>query len=168
MRMFFFGTLLDMDLLATVLGADPAEHLSVRSASLPGYDRRRAEGEDYPVLIEDAEARVSGLLVDGLWPVAVERIRFFEGGEYALETVNVHGPEGETRAAVFMATEMLPASEDPWDLTQWQAARKPHAMITAELLMANFGTLTLAEMDARWGEVKAEADRLLAERTAAQ
>lgn len=170
MRLFFFGTLMDMDLLALVLGTDPATSLTLRRGRLPGVERRRAAGEDYPVLIDRPDAAVDGLVVDGLSPVQVQRIQFFEGGEYGLETRPVvserDGVAVDSPAAVFIASDLLPASDEPWSLAAWQASRKPHALITAELMMAQFGRISLEEMDDRWDAVKAEADRLLAARTA--
>ena len=50
MRYFFFGTLMDQDVLSVVLGRRPAPGM-IRSASLAGYRRFRARCESYPVLV---------------------------------------------------------------------------------------------------------------------
>ena len=61
MRFFFYGTLLDYDVMALVIGRrlPPSAYLA---ASLPGHARRRAKGSSYPVAIRDPRSEVPGAL----------------------------------------------------------------------------------------------------------
>ena len=59
MRFFFYGTLLDPDVTALVLGRrlPPAAFVP---ASLPGHARRRAKGVSYPILVRDPRGAGAG------------------------------------------------------------------------------------------------------------
>ena len=65
MRFFFYGTLLDYDVIALVLGRrlPPAAFVP---ASLPGHARRRAKSATYPIVVRDPRGAVPGGVVRGL------------------------------------------------------------------------------------------------------
>ena len=65
MRFFFYGTLLDRDVTALVLGRrlPPAAFVP---AILPGYSRWRVQGGSYPISVPDHKGQVSGAVVGGL------------------------------------------------------------------------------------------------------
>jgi hypothetical protein len=73
MRFFFYGTLLDRDVMALVLGRrlPPAAYAA---AVLRGHARRRAKGASYPTLMRDPAAYVPGAVVGGLSARDVARV----------------------------------------------------------------------------------------------
>ena len=85
MRLCFFCSLMNRDLLCRVVGHDCAA-LSFAPARLPGYQTNRVKDEDYPVLVQSAQGSVTGVVVEGLDQDDIDRIRFFEDDEYVLET----------------------------------------------------------------------------------
>src|SRR5262245_16383987 len=83
MRFFFYGTLLDRDVMALVLGRrlPPAAYAA---AVLRGHARRRAKGASYPTLMRDPAAYVPGAVVGGLSSRDVARLSAFEGPGYRI------------------------------------------------------------------------------------
>lgn len=171
--LFVFGSLMDADVMAVVLGRDPSS-LVWQAAALTGYRRQRAAGEVFPILVaaDDApQAQVVGALLLGASAADLDRILFYEGPTYHLETVavdlvlpesragkTVGGPEGQDGcderrrrwARVFMATsgsgkgdllDSLKDSGEAWELASWQAQQKPLALLIADELMALFGQM---------------------------
>lgn len=84
---FFFGTLMDPDVLSLVLGRDPGPLSTV--ATLSGFARVRVEGEPYPALVEAPDGQVEGLLLRDYVPEDDQRIRFFEDFDFAIEQCSV-------------------------------------------------------------------------------
>ncbi len=124
MRFFFFGTLMDPDVRALVIGG-PAPALRIEPATLAGFRRVYVAGRSYPMLISDALGRVEGCLVRGLDGCARARIGQFEGIEYRPERHRVRLSDGtRVEAWVFMARSGVRASETPWVLSTWQRRQK--------------------------------------------
>jgi hypothetical protein len=124
MRFFFYGTLLDRDVTAIVLGRrlPPQAFLA---ASLPGHARRRAKDATYPVVIPDPCDEVEGALVGGLSRRDVSRLAGYEGPGYRIAPLRVRVEGALTTVSVFepIQTRLQP-SGDPWDLALWQRRHK--------------------------------------------
>ena len=124
MTYFFFGTLMDSDVLATVLNRSVARKEMIR-AWLHDYRRVRAATASYPLLVPSPEVAVSGVVFRPRDARDDVRIRHFEGEEYAERWLQVHLAGGRRRAArVFFGIEALQATEEPWDLGVWASAHK--------------------------------------------
>lgn len=124
MRFFFYGTLLDSDVTAIVLGRrlPPQAFLA---ASLPGHARRRAKDATYPVVISDPCDEVEGAIVGGLSRRDVARLAGYEGPGYRIASLRVKVGGALTTVSVFepIQTRLQP-SGDPWDLALWQRRHK--------------------------------------------
>lgn len=176
--LFVFGSLRDMDILATVLGGEPM-HVAAEPATLDGYQVRRAQGEIFPILVPAPQAvdcgdgpdGVPGLLLHGLTGDDLNRIVFYEGGGYALRplTVRAGSPAARearrrTRARVFLATGLLQDSGEPWSLSAWTESDKPLALMLARELMALYGVRPAAEIDGpSWEDIKTRSLAALAD-----
>jgi hypothetical protein len=124
MRLFFYGTLLDADVLALVLGAE-ARGVALTPARLAGWRRERARGKTYPIILEDAAGAVDGAVTSALSRSAVDRLSTYEGPGYGLVACRPVLADGSAvDAQVFRPTQRLAADGSPWDLVQWQAADK--------------------------------------------
>lgn len=123
MDYFFYGTLMDEDVLARVAKRRFAPGES-EAAWLDGFRCRFVEGAWYPMLVADADGRVRGRLVRDIAPAEAERIHYFEGDEYEPQTLPVTTRRGTVTATTFMAKPTLKASEEPWDLTRWRRRHK--------------------------------------------
>ena len=112
---FFYGTLMDRDVLRRVIGRTIGAGCLV-PAVLEGYTRvHRAHGP-YPVVVAKAGGRVEGCLMDGIGRRGAARIARFEGGEYVLRPLTVHVPgRGTVRARVFVPRPSVRLSGKPWD-----------------------------------------------------
>lgn len=60
--LFFFGTLMDLDVL-TYLLERPVDVADLRPATIQGFRRARATGASYPVLVPEPGSRVDGRLL---------------------------------------------------------------------------------------------------------
>ncbi len=128
MRFFFYGTLLDRDVTALVLGRRLPPS-AWQPASLPGHIRRRAKGVSYPVLERDPRSEAPGAIVEGLSRRDVARLVAYEGPRYRISPmmVRVHG--ALRRVAVFEPIEGgFQIADGPkgmsWDLAKWQQRYK--------------------------------------------
>ena len=83
MDYFFYGTLLDRDLLARVVGRRVPD-ARIESATLEGYRRLRMTGTPYPMLARESGGRVDGILVKGLGQTAARRLSNYEGHRYTI------------------------------------------------------------------------------------
>lgn len=129
-RFFFYGTLLDRDLLAAVIGRAVPEDALV-PASIAGFRRVRAMGKTYPILIRGlAQDRVNGIIASGFSRAEIDRLIAYEGEGYVLTTLPaLLGDGGTTTVQVFLPLAGgLEASNEPWDLATWQREDKPRAL----------------------------------------
>ena len=163
MRLFFFGTLLDPELFALVIGR-PMADFQIRSAALPGRQRHKVRGESYPILVPQPDGAVEGLLVEGFSTAEMERMQFFESDDYALQPVTVALADGSrVDAQIYATTGALQDTGEAWHLEAWQATEKPRTLMHHEAYMSLYGKMSSTEAASRWPEVKAQADRRYAE-----
>ncbi len=123
--LFFFGTLMDREILAHLL-ARPVRPEELRPAVLAGFRRVAARNASYPVLLPDPAGRVEGVLFRA-GPGDLRRINHYECDEYRAERHEIRTADGETMAAwIFLGREtVMQAGEEPWDLDAWIARHKP-------------------------------------------
>jgi gamma-glutamylcyclotransferase (GGCT)/AIG2-like uncharacterized protein YtfP len=130
---FFYGTLMDPEVLRTVIGRriPPSNR---RAALIGGYRRVYRAGACYPILIADTESGVKGILVTGLTAADAVRLAAFEGHEYDLAEVPVTLARGEmTRARVFFPTSCVPGTSREWTLREWRRRHRAGTRARREL-----------------------------------
>lgn len=123
-RFFFYGTLLDSDVMALVLGRRLPPGAFV-PATLPGHARRRAKGASYPIVVRDLCAEVPGAIVRGLAARDVARLAAYEGPGYRVVPLRVRVAGAMTTVSVFepVRSKLQPSGE-PWELSLWQRRSK--------------------------------------------
>ncbi|KAK1826773.1 AIG2-like family-domain-containing protein [Podospora conica] len=139
---FFYGTLMVRDIFHSVVynTSKPPPDIVARHTFTPavlhGYVRHRVEGAAYPGIIASADdgASVRGKYVTGLSDANLERLDFFEGGQYERRTVTVKllkragdaatgagNVEGEARQAGVYVFRIPGDLEDKeWDFEAFQ------------------------------------------------
>jgi hypothetical protein len=160
MNFFFYGSLMDRELLALVIGRTTDE-LRMEAATIHDFVCRRALNESFPILVSHRGGRVEGILVMGLTPADIARLKFYEaeGSEYVLTELQVECRGELLPAQVFLPTVNIAADETGWDLDTWAAAERPIFMALVEERMSRYGSITAAENDALWPQVKADVER---------
>lgn len=122
MRFFFYGTLVDADVRARVLGR-AAALLRVTGARAPGWRAVYAAGKPYPVLVRTHRAVAAGVLAEGARPGILARLTAYEKG-YRLRRIAVLAAGRPVTAAVFLPRRALRAGPRLFDLQSWQRIRK--------------------------------------------
>lgn len=119
--LFFFGTLMDPDILGLVIGRNVAAE-ELEPAVLRGFRRVRVRGASYPMLVADASGRVEGVLWRGVRAADRLRLDAYEGAGYRRTAINVETRTGETvRAQVYCAVPgQLTPTDEEWDLGVWR------------------------------------------------
>ena len=124
MRFFFYGTLLDHDVMALVLGRRLPPS-AFESATLRGHSRRRAKGVSYPVAMRDPCGEISGVIVGGLSVRDVARLSAYEGPGYRITRLKVWTAGILATVSVFEPVEdRFQPVAGPWDLAVWQRRDK--------------------------------------------
>jgi len=124
MRFFFYGTLLDRDVTALVLGRrlPPA---AFAPATLPGHARRRIRGDSYPIAVRDPKSEVAGAIVGGLSARDVARLAAYEGPRYRIALLKVRIAGVLSIVSVFAPVEeRFQPTGGSWELTPWQRRHK--------------------------------------------
>ena len=155
---FFYGSLMDLELLEAVLHRDAA-HLVLRPGWLTGYVAETALGYTFPTLVERAHGRVDGIVTHGLTAGDVARIAYFEDTEYTPTTLDITTAETDVAAQVFMGTTALKSTGEPWDFTHWRDHHKPLLLaVTRRVMREHYGITPFDEIDAHWHRIKAELE----------
>jgi hypothetical protein len=141
MQFFFFGSLMDADVRAIVLGR-PLPDRRCRRARIDGYRRVRAVGKSYPMLLPAPGYGAVGLVVQGLSRSDAARLRYFEGTAYRLARRTVTLDDGATCPAhLFLAASGLHPLRKDWDFAAWQQQAKRRFVATAKRRMAGWRKL---------------------------
>ena len=120
MRFFFYGTLMDPEVLDAVIGRRVPQ-VDRQTAIIEGFRRVFRLDAWYPVLVPARGERISGILVDTLSEKETDRLIAFEGNEYVMCVRSVSGVRtGETSAQLFLPRPGVPTSSEEWTLQKWR------------------------------------------------
>lgn len=125
---FFYGTLMDADILAAVLRTRRVPRARLRPATLHGYRRTALKGVSYPTLLPDPGAPpVDGVLFRQCTRREWARLVAYEDREYTVGMVRVDTAQGPRQARVFLAGPRhgTKASPRAWGLEDWRRRSKP-------------------------------------------
>jgi ADP-ribose pyrophosphatase len=118
MRLFFYGTLRDEDVLAYVAGQGGAR-LALRSARAPGWQAVYARGKPYPVLVRAPGRAAPGIVTEVADTKVLRRLKAFEV-RYRLVQIAVQSDEWTDTAWVFLPGRRLRAGMIPFALDTWR------------------------------------------------
>jgi len=125
--LFVYGTLMDADIRALVLGRQPG----LRDAECAGARAVFLPGRVYPGLLAAAGARAPGLLLDGLTSDEMAALDAYEGGEYTRRVIEVSSGGRSVQAQTYWPLAGLPGDSPHWSLADWQRNHKA-AMLVEE------------------------------------
>ena len=130
MRLFFYGTLLDPDVQALVLGRvlGPRELIA---ASLRHYRRVYIAGRAYPMILPHRGGAVEGAVAGDLGRDDLARIALYEGDDYGLErhlvspiATDQDSTPAPIAAWLYRGRSHARPSTRPWQLAAWQVKEK--------------------------------------------
>ena len=152
MRFFFYGTLMDRDLLRMVLGRDLAA-AALQPAVLSGYRRGIVRGRSYPMLVPRAHGCVDGVLAQGFDEADALRLTWYEHDLYDIRLCRPRLPSG-LRATAWTYVPR-PGGMPPgpaWSLATWQRRHKPAflARLTRELAAGGPAPRKVAQAKNAW------------------
>ena len=149
--LFFFGTLMDVDVLAQILArsVDPGELVS---AVLPRHRRCAVRDRVYPVI----RPAVGGGGVEGVLfaPRSAEeraRIDHFEVGEYESRPRRVIVGRRTTNALVYVDLEgTFEPLSTPWSFADWRRDHKADYLRACQCWMADYRGATVSVPARPW------------------
>jgi hypothetical protein len=124
MRFFWYGSLLDEDVTALVIGRrlPPGSWVP---ATLNGFTRRKAKGVSYPIAVRDPKGKIEGAVVGGLSKLEVARLTAYEGPRYHTVPLKVRLHGRIVTVSVFEPKEKAFQPVDGvWSLTLWKRREK--------------------------------------------
>lgn len=146
MKLFFFGTLMDADVLRVVIGRTLAD---VEPAEVRKFRRVFVHGRNYPMLLPHPSGTVEGVLAHDLDDDTVSRLLLYEGGEYHLVPLRVNNAHGHpVRAGTFLCDRVVQPGHQEWHLPVWQRRYKRSFLRRAAELMQRYGTRARLRRDA--------------------
>lgn len=152
MRFFFYGTLMDRDILRLVLGLVVPEE-SLRPAVLDGYRRYRVRGRGYPMLVPVRGGRVAGLIAEGLDETAAARLIWYESDDFAMRRARPRFPGGGSAVAWVFVPRPGGRMQigGAWRLAGWRRSKKSRVLadLKREIGRAGPGRAALADAHAR-------------------
>lgn len=154
MRFFFFGLLSDPEILNLVAGRDVPGY-PYPPAHLEAHRLVRVQRETFPMLVAAPDARVPGVIVEGLNAEDLARINFFESVEYEPRPLIVQAAEGPIEALAFATTERAIPDQEPWTFQDWSRRFKAHDLREARLWMSFYGVVDVQEADRLYEEARA-------------
>ncbi len=135
---FFFGTLMDGDVLARVL-ARPVAPTELTPALLWGHRRHAVLGTVYPMLRPDPSGHVAGVVFHPAQAEERARIDHFEADEYvaAPHRVQIGTRLGTALVYVGLDGVLRPAAAG-WCLATWRASHKADYLRRCDGWMADY------------------------------
>ncbi|WP_053006130.1 gamma-glutamylcyclotransferase family protein [Kiloniella spongiae] len=156
--LFFFGSLMDQDVLEIVLGRSiDIQHF--KQGVLLGYQCEREAKESYPVLIPSPGKQADVLIAETLSSDDIDRILFYETGEYDFVRFTLQKNGQEIAALGFATGEGIASSGQKWHLNIWQKKDKAVFLPLAKRFMEAYGKMTLPEALRLWDELVLEYDQ---------
>jgi len=139
MNWFFFGSLMDQQVMEIVAGRTVLADEMI-TADLPGYRRVRVADETTPALVHTPGHEVEGVLIESLDATEALRIMHFEGEDYRAEEVQLRlKNQKPVSAFCFLATEQVALSDESWELDRWQREHRDAYLHVVEEHMASYG-----------------------------
>ncbi len=154
-RYFFFGTLMDRDVLELVL-ARPVSDDRFEPATLDGYRRVRVWKDSFPMLIADPQSAVDGIVYQTRNADEDARILFFEDFDYGLLPCRPRTADGEVDAMFCGIDTSVAPSDEVWTLEAWARRHKAGFLRLSEIYMNCFGRMTTEEAEPIWEKGRRE------------
>jgi nudix-type nucleoside diphosphatase (YffH/AdpP family) len=160
-RLFFYGTLCHVPLLARVLDRPP-ESLSLAPAWLEDHAVHWVAGQPFPMLRAEPGARAEGLCLEGVDAPSLDRLCYYEGGyDFDLREVRVESAGGPLQARAFFPPQQMPPAGARWRFEGWQARWGEITTMAAEEVMLGFPDRPPEVNARRYGMILARADARL-------
>lgn len=145
MNLGLYGTLLDPDVRALVLGE--AWRDAGQPALLRGWARLYVEGQVYPGIRPAAGAEIDVLILTGVGPAVLAQADAFEGDEYRrqpLPTFPNGTVGGQSEAMFYVPVAGVVLADKPWRYDgEWRT--RHHARFMQETRAAVAGSHTLVQ-----------------------
>jgi hypothetical protein len=156
---FFYGSLMDRELLEAVLGRK-ASNLTFVPGWLTDYVAETAKGYTFPTLLERKGGRVDGIVTHGLTQADADRIAYYEDNdEYSARVVDIGTATTDVAAQIFMAATPLMSSGEAWSFERWRKHDKPLLLaITRKVMREHYGVTPANEIHPIWMRIKDELE----------
>lgn len=123
MRYFFYGTLMDPEILSLVTGRRFRGHDLV-PARLADWRRAAVRGAPYPAIVPAAGRVIDGVVIDGVDHRMARRLTTYEGPGYRERVLEVDAGSDAVASRVFVPTQSMPVSRWDWSFDEWRKRHK--------------------------------------------
>lgn len=138
MNWFFFGTLMDPQVLEIAAGRTVLEEETI-IAELHGYKRVTVANEQHSTLAHIPYQTVEGILVESLDATESLRILHFEGDKHTPEEVQLQlKNQKPVSAYCFLPTAKTQALTEDWDFEQWRRKHLQSFLLLSEKRMDSY------------------------------
>jgi len=156
MNWFFYGSLMDQEVLEIVVGRTVLES-EMTIAELPGYRRVTVANETYPALAQTPGKVIEGILIESLDATEALRVMYFEGEEYKPEEVQLQlKNQKPVSAFCFLPAPDLETTDLVWDFGEWRKEHLNDFLHLSEEWMAAYGSLDYDAVNHQWSKSREE------------
>ncbi len=163
--LFFYGTLRHLPLLETVLDRSLSD-LQIRDAVLPDHAVYDVRDEHFPMICSETGHNAPGLVVEGLGPEDLKRLKFYEAGfDFDMEPHTLNLTDGSRiLASVFYPQPNLWTSAGPWSLQDWVDDWAEMSVSAAQEVMGYYGKVDADQISRSFPAIRTRAWARLAAR----
>lgn len=156
--LFTYGTLRDPDVFALVSDGLSLEQVRKADARVDGLQICGVLDQLYPVARQRPGATAAGAVFFDLPARVLDRLAWFEFPEFVPDAISVATDEGPVACSYFKPVKTPPASDLPWSVETWPAARKAVWLAQAGLAMSFYGVCAVEELERHWDAILAHME----------
>lgn len=157
-NIFLFGELQHEPLRRIVLGS-AHDDVEIVRARVSGYRVCRALGEHMPLLLQDAEGVIDGLLMRNVSPEGQARYDYYDLLlSVAVDSIEVQTERGTEQALIYLSgREQADCQAPPWSLEEWVRDWAPTVTYAVQEMMQDFGVVPVQDVLRRRPSLMARA-----------
>ncbi len=151
--LFLFGTLRHLPLLEALIG--DTSGLDIVPAEMPGFAVLGVAEGPFPMIVTQADAVTTGVLVSGLQPKDIEKLDFYEGAfGYVLKPVSL---SDGTEAQAYFPPPSKWTPLGPWDFEAWERDWAQISVMAATEAIGYLGEKSPQDVAAMFEMIRARA-----------
>lgn len=150
---FTYGSLMDHEVFGCI-AEWPLR--AVSPAWIECRSRTRLANQSFPIVNEQPDCRVFGLLIEPLPAEALMRLHYYETADYNLNLKEIQTLAGPKDALVFEPSGRAAPGSEGWHLADWRQTSKAMVMWVQAQINQRLEHLSMAQADALFDQLEAQ------------